>query len=351
MAIEVSIKKKFEGFTLDVDLYNNNQKMGILGASGSGKSMTLKCIAGVEKPDKGRIVLNGKVLFDSEKKINLPSQERKVGYLFQNYALFPTMNVAENIGIGIKKPKDIKRQMVAAKIKEFRLEGLEKRYPSEISGGQQQRVALARMLSADPDVIMLDEPFSALDSFLKEVLQQQLLDILADYHGDIIMVSHSRDEVYRFCERLMVVDQGRTIVVGDTEEVFENPRRVEAAKLTGCKNISSIRRIDEYTMEALAWGVTLNITKKIEENIRYVGIRAHDLTPYWEKPENNFIKYELTGRGSLPFEEHFFVKANTLDRDDEPICWFVQKDRIDDLRKKGDPHYLHFPEESLLLME
>lgn len=351
MGIEVSIKKKFEGFTLDVDFKNSNQKLGILGASGSGKSMTLKCIAGIEKPDTGKIIVNDKVLFDSESKINLPSKDRSVGYLFQNYALFPTMNVEENIGIGIKKKKELKREMVNEKIKEFHLEGLAKRYPSELSGGQQQRVALARMLVTNPYVILLDEPFSALDSFLKEILQQQLLETLESYHGDIIIVSHNRDEVYRLCERMVVIDGGKTVVNGNTKEVFENPRKVAAARLTGCKNISPIRRIDEHTMEALSWGIILKTSQAINENITHVGIRAHDLIPFWDKPGTNFIQYELNGSGSLPFEEHFFIKSRRNDRKEENICWFVQKDRIEKLQQKGSPRYLYFPEDKLLLME
>lgn len=351
MSMEVSIQKKFNGFDLDLSFKNENQKLGILGASGSGKSMTLKCIAGVIKPDSGRIVLNGKVLFDSEKKINLSSRERKVGYLFQHYALFPTMTVEGNIGIGIKKHKEMKRQIIANKIKEFRLEGLEKRYPWELSGGQQQRVALARMLVCEPDVIMLDEPFSALDSFLREVLQQQLIESLADYQGDVILVTHSRDEVYGFCERLMVVDKGKKLIVGEMKDIFENPVHVEVARLTGCKNISPIRKINEYTLEAIHWGTILKTNTPIGDKIRFVGLRAHDFIPMWEQPQDNYIPYRLSGRGSLPFEEHFYLSPTNSVQCDSPLCWFVQKDRIEELTKKGNPLYLHLPRERLFLLE
>ena len=178
MSLQAAIKKRFSGFSLDVSLNTDGGVMGILGASGSGKSMTLKCIAGIETPDEGRIVLNGRVLFDSEKHINLPPQKRKVGYLFQNYALFPNMTVETNIAAGLSGSKEEKQEAVARMIRLFKLEGLEKRYPSQLSGGQQQRVALARILVYEPDVIMLDEPFSALDYYLKEQLQFQVREVL-----------------------------------------------------------------------------------------------------------------------------------------------------------------------------
>lgn len=350
MSLEVAIKKKFNGFTLEVELKNENHRLGILGASGSGKSLTLKCIAGIEKPDSGRIVLNGRVLFDSEKKINIQPQQRKVGYLFQNYALFPTMTVEENIGIAIKASKEERHQIVEEKIKEYHLEGLKGRYPSELSGGQQQRVALARMLVSNPDIIMLDEPFSSLDSYLKDLLQQQLLETLADYQGDVLMVTHNREEVYRFCERLLVINRGRSIIQGDTRELFEQPVKMEAARLIGCKNLSPIRRIDAHTLEATGWGVQLTLRQNISENIEYVGIHAQDLLPSWEQPVNNYIPFALVGSGDLPSEEHFFIKPLNP-TSEESLRWYVQKEKMGELSNKGLPSYLHFPEEKLLLLE
>ena len=246
MSLQAAIKKRFSGFSLDVSLNTNGGVMGILGASGSGKSMTLKCIAGIETPDEGRIVLNGRVLFDSEKHINLPPQKRKVGYLFQNYALFPNMTVETNIAAGLSGSKEEKQEAVARMIRLFKLEGLEKRYPSQLSGGQQQRVALARILVYEPDVIMLDEPFSALDYYLKEQLQFQVREVLRGYTGDVLMVSHSRDEVYRFCEKSIILNRGQVAMKGETRAIFQKPENVTAARLTGCKNFSRIRRIGEY---------------------------------------------------------------------------------------------------------
>ena len=151
--------------------------------------MTLKCIAGIEKPDRGTITLDGRVLFDSEKHINLTPQQRRVGYPFQQYALFPNMTAAQNILCVIRTgSRTEKKETLAALLRTFRLEGLEKKLPAQLSGGQQQRVALARILASEPQAILLDEPFSALDSYLKWELE--LGDLLGAFDGPILWVSH-----------------------------------------------------------------------------------------------------------------------------------------------------------------
>ena len=277
MSLQADIKKRFSGFTLEVSLRTESGVLGILGASGSGKSMTLKCIAGIETPDEGRIVLNDRVLFDSEKKINLTPQKRNVGYLFQNYALFPNMTVEANIAAGLKCPEREKQEIVREMIRLFRMEGLEKRYPSQLSGGQQQRTALARILAYEPDVIRLDEPFSALDFYLKEQLQLQVKEVLKNYSGDALLVTHSRDEVYRFCENSLILDRGSVVSRGKTGEIFKKPANVTAARLTGCKNILPVRRVDEHHVFLPDWGVTLTAAEPVGENIRFIGIRERDL--------------------------------------------------------------------------
>ena len=213
MALQAKIKKKFSGFTLDVEFETKEGCMGILGASGCGKSMTLKCIAGIEKPDSGRIVLNGRVLFDSEKKINLPVQKRNVGYLFQNYALFPTMTVEQNLMVVMEGKKEEKRAKIKEQLERFELSGLEKRYPSQLSGGQQQRVALARMLLHQLEKILLDETFNQLDGFLKDTLQLEMLELIEEYQKDVLMVSHSRDEIYRFCPLYSFLNQASPLCI------------------------------------------------------------------------------------------------------------------------------------------
>ena len=244
MSLSVDIEKKLGAFTLHSKFEAPDETMALLGASGCGKSMTLKCIAGIVTPDRGRIVLGDRVLFDSEKKINLPPQQRKVGYLFQQYALFPNMSVEQNILCGIRSgDKAEKRRVLAEKIRMFRLEGLEKKHPAQLSGGQQQRVALARILCSEPEAILLDEPFSALDSYLKWNLEIELADLLATFNGPILWVSHDLGECCRNCQKVCVMENGVSSSVTDMETLVRHPATQSAARLTGCRNFLPHRKI------------------------------------------------------------------------------------------------------------
>jgi molybdate transport system ATP-binding protein len=211
MKLEVDIYKKLKEFDLKVAFQWESGCLGLMGASGSGKSMTLKCIAGIETPDRGRIVLNNQVLFDSEKQINLPPQKRKIGYLFQNYALFPNMNVTANIQSGLLAQK-IKNPILTEKTNEmlqaFHLQSLEKRYPRQLSGGQKQRVALARLMVCKPELILLDEAFLALDAELKAQLQKELKEMLIRYEKPSILVSHDPKETDYLCQKIFKIYKG-----------------------------------------------------------------------------------------------------------------------------------------------
>ncbi|WP_405266834.1 sulfate/molybdate ABC transporter ATP-binding protein [Methanobrevibacter sp.] len=300
--LRVNIQKKLKEFDLDVDFELKRGRLGILGPSGCGKSMTLKSIAGIVTPDKGVVSLTTdeeKVYFDSNNKINLKPQKRNVGYLFQNYALFPNMTVEENVAAGLSKGYD--ERIVSEMIRRFHLEGLEKRYPRQLSGGQQQRVALARILAYSPDVILLDEPFSAMDTFLKEQLRIELVNSLKDFDGFSIMVTHNRDEAFQFCDELIILDKGKIIAKGDTNEIFENPGKVQVARLTGCKNISRIEVIDDYHLKSLDWGVTFEVSEEISPNITHIGIRAHDFAPA-EKNDVNVLDTTNATKLEMPFE-------------------------------------------------
>ena len=320
MSLIVKIEKKLKNFTLKVNFKTQDTCLGILGASGCGKSMTLKCIAGIVTPDKGYIELNGKVLFDSAKKINLPPQQRKVGYLFQNYALFPNMTVYDNIGIGIKAGKKEKHGIIQKFIRDLKLEGLEDQYPSKLSGGQQQRVALARMLAYEPDVLLFDEPFSAMDSYLKEELQIQLQELLEKYHGDAILVTHSRDEVYRFCKDLMLLDGGSILEKGKTKEIFASPKKVQTARLTGCKNISRAMKLSENKVEALDWGQVLTVHAPIPTGLTHIGIRAHDFKiDDTSSDGTNRIPCRIHKILESPFEWNVLVQLDNLTRDNKKL--------------------------------
>ncbi|HHV65731.1 MAG TPA: ATP-binding cassette domain-containing protein [Peptococcaceae bacterium] len=366
MRLLVDIKKKLKGFSLEVAFSLEGEYTGILGPSGSGKSMTLKCIAGIETPDEGRIVLNGKVLFDSEKKINLKPQDRNIGYLFQNYALFPHMTVEENIGIGLKLPQKEKKQKVKEMIKAFHLQGLEKKYPNQISGGQQQRVALARCIVYKPDVLMLDEPFSALDAHLRDQLQIEILELLKLYEGGVLLVSHSRDEIYRLCKKLVIIDQGKSILCGDTKEIFRQPKLHAAARIIGCKNISRCEIISSHSVRAVDWGFILETGRPVPENIKYLGIQAHDFClldvvpgKVPGKEQNNVIKCKISKivEGELEYNVYFRNEELEVENGNESeemnmnseLVYQVRKELWDN-RKNKENLYLKIPEQAILLL-
>lgn len=281
MSLEVNIEKKLDGFTLRAAFSAGNTPTALLGASGCGKSMTLRCIAGIVKPDKGRIVLDGQVLFDSEQHIDLPPQQRGAGLLFQNYALFPNMTVEQNILCGLKAEKDraARQARCAELLRAMRLEPLAKRYPAQLSGGQQQRTALARILAGRPRILMLDEPFSALDSYLREAVESEVGSLLAGFDGTALLVTHNRDEAYRLCPEMVVLDSGRVLRSGHTRVVFADPRSITAARLTGCKNILPCTRLDAHTVHLTGWDVPLQLALPVPEGCTAVGIRAHDFVP------------------------------------------------------------------------
>jgi molybdate transport system ATP-binding protein len=290
MSIIVDIRKSFSSFKLDVSFEAGDETLGFLGASGCGKSLTLRCIAGLEKPDEGRIVVAGTTFFDSSEGINLTAQQRKTALLFQNYMLFPNLTVAQNIAAGVPRstPKHETHAIVAEQLARFGLEGFGKRYPVRLSGGQQQRVALARMLAAKPRVLMLDEPFSALDSHLKSALEQDLLDLFDSFDGTIVYVSHDIDEAFRFCDRVAVIDQGSLVELADTASILDHPRTYATLGVSGVKNISAARRIDEHTVEALDWGITLTTDEEVPTDVSFLGVRASFVAVADARVENSF---------------------------------------------------------------
>ena len=271
MSLSVHIYKELDDFTLNVQFDTEREFMALLGASGCGKSMTLKCIAGLEEPDRGQIILNDRVLFDSDKRINKSPQIRRVGYLFQNYALFPNMTVRHNLYAAVQRLPQERRKAARA----FRLEGLDDLYPRQLSGGQQQRVALARVLLNEPECLLLDEPFSALDSYLKWQTELELAELLRPYEGDVILVSHDRDEVYRLCETVCVLSDGKSEEKRRVRDLMAAPGTVSAALISGCKNFSRVKRIDATHVKCLNWGVTLETSQEVSNVCSYAGVRAH----------------------------------------------------------------------------
>ena len=278
MSLYVDIEKDLGSFKLKVKFEQEDGIVGLLGQSGCGKSMTLRCIAGIVKPDKGKIISNGKVFFDSEKKINLTPQQRNIGFLFQNYALFPHMSVKQNIQLGIEKlSKEEKDEITKKYLKKFRLEGFEDRYPWQLSGGQQQRIALARALCLNPDILILDEPFSALDYHLRSNMENELCEILKDFDGNVLFVTHDISEAYRISDDIIVFDNGLSLPKRTKNELFVHPSCMTEAVITGCKNISSCDIINTDTVFAKDWGFNCKIEKGVNENSKHIGIRAHHM--------------------------------------------------------------------------
>ena len=288
MSLSVNIIKRLQGFTLNVSFAAQTGVTALLGASGSGKSMTLRCIAGVEKPDEGSIVLDGRVLCDSSRKIDLPPQERKVGYLFQRYALFPNMTVAENIEAGLSRERDAHKRKSNREswIARFHLDGLEGRYPRELSGGQMQRVALCRMLAGEPEAILLDEPFAALDSHLRWQMEAEVKETLSQFPGVALLVSHDRGEVYRMSSQVCVLYAGVNEPLRQTAELFERPLTLQSALISGCKNCAPAHIEGEQCVFVPAWNAHLSCSGTERRTITHAGIRAHFITPCASGMEN-----------------------------------------------------------------
>lgn len=283
MSLSVDIEKTMGDFSLDVAFSAGNETLGFLGASGCGKSLTLRCVAGIEKPDAGRIVVNGVTFFDKAKgrraKVDLTPQQRKTALLFQNYMLFPNMTVRQNVMAGMDRAMDAAERSRAAEsqLRRFGLIGLEGRYPAQLSGGQQQRVALARMLAANPGILMLDEPFSALDAHLKSSLEQNLIGLFDEFEGTILYVSHDIDEAYRFCDRIAVVEGGRIDEIGPKDQVVHRPSSLAAVKLSGCKNTTPAIYAGEHEVRLPEWGISVHTAEKVSRDVKWFGVRAFSL--------------------------------------------------------------------------
>lgn len=273
MALSVDIRKKMGDFQLEVQFDAERETLALLGASGCGKSVTLRCIAGILTPDEGKIVLDGVTLFDSDTKINLSPQQRQVGYLFQQYALFPNMTVRQNIAAAVRD-KQRRKAVAEEKLRQFRLGEVADKRPAQISGGQQQRTALARILASEPKAILLDEPFSALDSYLKYQLEVELAETLERFPGTVLWVSHDRGEVFRNCRRVCILNRGESQGTVTLRELFHQPETEAAAQLSGCKNCANAipKGMSVFLPE---WNLTLRCNREVPQDIRRVGIRSH----------------------------------------------------------------------------
>jgi molybdate transport system ATP-binding protein len=344
MSVEIRIKKNLGAFTLNIDYKGDGRRIGILGSSGSGKSLTLKCIAGIEAPDEGYIAFDDRVIYDSANKVNPIPQKRRVGYLFQNYALFPNMTAWDNIAAGVKGSKKERTAKVNEVIERFSLTELANRLPSQLSGGQQQRVALARIIASEPEVILLDEPFSALDAYMREEMQRSLTAMLSEFNGVVIMVSHSRDEIYEMSDELIVIDNGAVAASGITSDIFKKPGNATAAMLTGCKNIAKARQTEGGILVE-DWAVELKLSKAVDETVSGVAVRAHEFSFDKERGSLVFDVIEPEVREELFEYSIFFKPSNTAAN---RVCMKVSAYMWN--RENGVPDKVYLSEDSLLLL-
>lgn len=352
MELIVDIKKNLPGFRLNVNFECKNSRLGILGESGSGKSMTLKCIAGLITPDEGKIILNSKTLFDSRNNINVPIKDRNIGFLFQNYALFPHMTVENNIRYALyKKSAEEKNKITNEMLSLMHIEALRKRYPHEISGGQQQRVAIARALAVNPKALFLDEPFSALDNHLKGVMIREMSDTLSKYKGVTLYVTHNLDEAYQLCEDIIIISKGSIAAVGNKKEIFKKPPSAQAAKLLGYRNISTAKKISSDSVEALNWGLRIKLPNNINEAITHIGIKEHLIKLYDGEPYNNFECWPLYA-SETPFSMFVYLSFEemAIENNDYNLIWEIALDKWESIKNLPKPWKIHLDEGNMVFI-
>ena len=363
MPLEIQIAKRLPNFELDVAFTAGDEPLGILGPSGAGKTMLLRCIAGLEQPDRGRIHLNGRVLLDTQARIRLPARDRRVGLLFQHYALFPNRTVAENIVFGLQDlPREEQAGRLAALVERTHAAGLEQRYPRELSGGEQQRVALARALAIEPEALLLDEPLSALDTHLRSQLETQLQETFAAYRRPALLVTHNVEEAYRLGERLLVLARGRIAASGPKEELFRHPPSLEVAQLTGCKNFSRVRPVSDRVVDAIDWGCRLAVTQTLARPAAHVGIRAHhiDFVEPWQgitaeyaaNAAENVFPCWLDRSSETPFRItlHLRLHEQPAGSAEHPLQAEVFKEKWERFRNLPQPWHVRLSADSLFLL-
>ncbi|QOY37747.1 sulfate/molybdate ABC transporter ATP-binding protein [Anaerobacillus isosaccharinicus] len=342
--LKVNIDKTLGNFKLNVAFLVEKGIVGILGPSGCGKSLTLQAIAGLLKPDSGMISVGDRILFSDAEKIDIPTRDRKIGYVFQNYALFPHLNVAENIGFGLKGlAKKEKHNKISEMLEMVQLTGLETRYPNELSGGQQQRVALARTLITKPDILLLDEPFSALDQHVKKHLELELLDIIKQsFSGVVLFVTHNIEEAYRLCDYICLYERGVNIQYGKKEEVLASPISKAAAQIVGCENVLPIDTVEGTSV--LVNAVQLHLNRAVATRTRYVGIHSYDIAFIPKKNGINTFQYTITS--IVDGIDHATIAVSI---NDILLKVRVSKSLVTEICKKE--LILYLPPEKLILMD
>jgi len=357
MSLEVQIEKKLPDFTLRAEFIADSSPLSILGPSGAGKSMLLQCIAGLAAPDSGKIALEGEIFYDGKRRIHLPARQRRLGLLFQHYALFPHCTVAENVAFGLTELLAAERnKRVQELLGRAHAAELEGRYPRELSGGEQQRVALARALATNPRALLLDEPLTALDTHLRSQMEALLQETFATGERPTLLVTHNIEEAYRLGANLLVLSRGKMAAWGPKEELFRYPPTREVALLTGCKNVSRARLTTEGVVEASDWGCQLCVSQKIQRAPAYVGIRAHHID-YLESAdgppstENSFPCW-LARSSETPFRITLYLRMHRAPQDssDFHLQAEVFKEKWNRFRNRPQPWHVRLSADSLFVM-
>jgi len=353
-ALDVDVEKVLEKFDLQVQFVSGKGAVGLLGASGAGKTMTLRMIAGIESPDRGRIVLGYRTLFDSATGENLPAAKRKIGVVFQDYALFPRMTVAGNVGFGLSDlPERDRQRRVRTQLERMHITELADRYPGEISGGQRQRVAIARCMAIEPEAILFDEPFAALDPHLRRQMEEQLRENLASYNGAVVFVTHDMEEAFRFCSDLLVVDEGKVIASGPKHQLFEHPRTVAAGRLTGCKNIVPASRTGDNLITVEAWRCLLQTSHSVPDTLTHVGVRSHHIVFDSAAQGHNTFLCWLVSTSEAPHEMTLYLRLHAAPQADDPphLQADLPKAAWQKLRAQPQPWRISIDPERLLMLE
>ncbi len=311
---EVSIRKHLSGegvaFQLAVEFVAADEITVLFGPSGAGKSLTLQFIAGLVRPDEGRIAVDATPVFDSAKNIDVPAARRRIGYVFQSLALFPHLTVARNVAYGLKDSSAEKERRVEEILTRFGIGQFTNSLPREISGGQQQRVALARALVTDPKILLLDEPLSALDAATKEMLMQDLRRIGREQKVPILYVTHDRNEAIRLGDHMFVLDAGRIVAAGSPLAVLGVPRTETVARLAGVENILEGRMAEKNSslgidrVDCGGFSLFVPATKLETGTPTAVAVAAADIVLAGEKPGMLSARNILPGRVSQLFPQH-----------------------------------------------
>lgn len=340
----------------------------ILGPSGSGKSTLLRCVNLLETPTDGRIFFEDTEI--TAKKTDINKVRAKVGMVFQNFNLFPHLTAKKNVMLAQQKVLHrAKEEAEKVAVEQLTRVGLADRVdykPSELSGGQQQRVALARMLAARPGILMLDEPFSALDAHLKSVLEQNLVSLFDAFHGTVLYVSHDIDEALRFCDRIAVVEAGRITETGTGDDLVNRPQSLAGVKLSGCKNATAAVRAGERSVRLPKWGIEAATSAAVPEDVKALGVRAFFLQRV-DGPGENCYRVRVDRVSDSRFERTVLLgfldrdesEAPTVSRTDDEmkylhqhLFWRVDKLAVpvDELPHEGEELWIRIPPDKVYLV-